>query len=66
MRRTHNVLHIAMPLELLPCKEARLTPRLGVVDSASASNNCPVERQHSGSLEKLHLVSALIRATVSI
>lgn len=42
--RTHNILHVAMPLELLPCKEPRLISRLGVMDSASAPDDGPVER----------------------
>lgn len=64
MSKTHNILHVAMPLELLPCKEACLVARLGVVDPASAPNNGPVERQHSRSLKELHSISILIMTAI--
>lgn len=48
-----NVLHVAMPLEFLPRKEARLLSCLGVINPASAADNGAVERQDPSSLEKM-------------
>lgn len=51
--QTHNVLDVAMPLEFVACKQSRLISCLGVIDSASAPDDGPVERQHPSSLEEL-------------
>lgn len=53
--RTHNVLHVAVSLELLSCEESRLISRLEVPDPAGGAEDGPVEGQHSGPLEKLDL-----------
>jgi len=41
--RTHNILHVAMPLELLPRKETRLVSCLRIVNSASPPDDVPVK-----------------------